>query len=90
LVRIYDQHAAGDIAGAAATFDRYCPLIRYEFQPKIGLALRKYILMKRGIIASDTIRSPGMRMDDETARELEATVVRVGLSLDAHGVAVLV
>lgn len=90
LVRIYDQHAAGDIAGAAATFDRYCPLIRYEFQPKIGLALRKYILKKRGIITSDTIRSPGMRIDEETARELEATVERVGLSLDARGVAVLV
>ena len=37
LVRIYDQFAAGDLAGAAATFDKYCPLIRYEFQPKIGL-----------------------------------------------------
>jgi 4-hydroxy-tetrahydrodipicolinate synthase len=81
LVRIYDQYAAGNHAGAAATFDRYCPLIRYEFQPKLGLALRKYVYKQRGIIASDFIRSPGMRMDAVTARELEATVQRVGLNI---------
>lgn len=82
LVRIYQHHATGNFAAAAATFDRYCPLIRYEFQPKVGLALRKTTYMRRGVIASDTIRSPGMRMDPITASELEATVKRVGLSLD--------
>jgi 4-hydroxy-tetrahydrodipicolinate synthase len=85
LVRIYAQFAAGDHKGAAATFDRYCPLIRYEFQPKIGLALRKHTYQKRGVIASSTIRAPGMRMDAVTARELEATVARVGLSLASRG-----
>ncbi|MES2533002.1 MAG: dihydrodipicolinate synthase family protein [Pseudomonadota bacterium] len=86
LVRIHAQFAAGDLAGAAATFDRYCPLIRYEFQPKIGLALRKYTYQKRGVIACSAIRSPGMRIDALTARELEATVARVGLSLEHRGV----
>ncbi|MDB5820188.1 MAG: dihydrodipicolinate synthase family protein [Rhizobacter sp.] len=86
LVKIHAKFAAGDLAGAAATFDRYCPLIRYEFQPKIGLALRKYTYQKRGVIASNAIRSPGMRIDAVTARELEATVARVGLSLEPIGV----
>jgi len=85
LVRIYDQFAAGDLAGAAATFDKYCPLIRYEFQPKIGLSLRKYVYRKRGVIGSDAIRSPGMRIDPETERELEAVIARVGLDLDQRG-----
>ncbi|MEY2890306.1 MAG: hypothetical protein RJA98_214 [Pseudomonadota bacterium] len=85
LVRIHQQFAAGDVAGAAATFDRYCPLIRYEFQPKIGLALRKYTYQQRGVIASAALRAPGMRMDPLTARELEATVARVGLSLSQRG-----
>lgn len=85
LVRIYGHHAAGDVAAAAATFDRYCPLIRYEFQPKLGLALRKYTYQQRGVIASDFVRAPGMRMDGVTARELEATVARVGLSLSHRG-----
>jgi 4-hydroxy-tetrahydrodipicolinate synthase len=83
LVRIYQQYARGEHAGAAATFDRYCPLIRYEFQPKLGLALRKYVYQRRGLIASDAIRAPGMRLDPVTIRELEATVERVGLSLTA-------
>lgn len=86
LVRIYRHYAAGDVAAAAATFDRYCPLIRYEFQPKLGLALRKYTYVKRGVIANDFVRAPGMRMDPITARELEATVARVGLSLAQRGV----
>jgi 4-hydroxy-tetrahydrodipicolinate synthase len=89
LVRIYKQFASADHVGASATFDKYCPLIRYEFQPKIGLALRKYIYLKRGVIACDAIRSPGMRMDPLTARELEATVERVGLSITAKGALVI-
>nr|WP_198979875.1 dihydrodipicolinate synthase family protein [Herbaspirillum sp. ASV7] len=89
LVRIYDKFAAGDLAGAAATFDKYCPLIRYEFQPKIGLSLRKYVYRKRGVIASDAIRSPGMRIDPETERELEAVIARVGLDLNQRGALVI-
>ncbi|MGV2907835.1 dihydrodipicolinate synthase family protein [Achromobacter sp. AGC25] len=85
LVAIYERYARGDKAGAAAIFDRYCPLIRYEFQPKIGLALRKYVYQRRGAIKSYALRSPGMRIDPVTAAELEATVARVGLSLAATG-----
>ncbi len=83
LVSIYRHYVAGDIAGAAAVFDKYCPLIRYEFQPKVGLALRKYIYMRRGAIACDAIRSPGIRIDPVTTRELEAVIARVGLAVDS-------
>jgi 4-hydroxy-tetrahydrodipicolinate synthase len=85
LVRIHALYAAGDEAGAAAVFDRYCPLIRYEFQPKIGLALRKHIYKLRGAIASSAIRAPGMRLDAISEREIEAIVGRVGLSLRVGG-----
>ncbi|MEK6215835.1 MAG: dihydrodipicolinate synthase family protein, partial [Boseongicola sp.] len=37
-------------------FDAYLPLIRYESQPGLGLAIRKYILAKRGAIAHDAVR----------------------------------
>jgi len=40
-------------------FDAHLPLIRYEQQPGPGLAVRKYVLMRRGVIASDTLRKPG-------------------------------
>lgn len=85
LVEIYNRFAAGDQAGAAAVFDRYCPLIRYEFQPKLGLALRKHVYQKRGAIKSRAIRAPGMKIDALTVQELEATIARVGLSVNARG-----
>jgi len=85
LIAIYQRYTAGDEQGAAQLFDKYLPLIRYEFQPKLGLALRKHIYKRRGAIKHENIRSPGMRMDDRTVRELEAIVHRVGLSLDVHG-----
>ena len=40
-------------------FDAHLPLIRYEQQPGPGLAVRKYVLMRRGVIASETLRKPG-------------------------------
>lgn len=82
LVKIFQQFKAGDESGAAATFDKYMPLIRYEFQPKIGLAFRKHTFKQRGIFTSDFIRAPGMDLDDRSRRELEALVARVGLSFD--------
>src|SRR5579862_4386201 len=39
-------------------FDAHLPLIRYEQQPGAGLAVRKYVLQKRGAIVHDTQRAP--------------------------------
>lgn len=82
LVKIFDLFQAGQEQAAAATFDKYVPLIRYEFQPKIGVAFRKYSYMKRGIFESDYIRTPGMKLDSRSQREFEQIVARVGLSFD--------
>lgn len=82
LVRIYRQFVSGDVGGATRTFDHYMPLIRYEFQPKIGLAFRKHVYRKRGVFASDHIRRPGLALDDESREEFEAIVARVGLRLE--------
>jgi len=61
------------------------PLIRYEFQPKIGLAYRKFTYRKRGIIDSSFIRSPGLQIGAYTEQELTAVVERVGFSLALNG-----
>jgi len=82
LVAVYEAFRAGDVERAAAIFDRYVPLIRYEFQPKIGLAYRKFTYHRRGIIDSEFIRPPGLRIDDYTRAELTAVIERVGLGLD--------
>ncbi|MDZ7802277.1 MAG: dihydrodipicolinate synthase family protein [Trueperaceae bacterium] len=81
LVGIHRAFAGGDEARATELFDRYCPLIRYEFQPKIGLAFRKHIYRRRGIIDTTHVRKPGMTLDARTEAELEAIVHRVGLRL---------
>ena len=81
LLAIHDRYRSGDHEAATQVFDRFIPYIRYEFQPKIGLAYRKHLFWKRGIIASTTIRSPGMRLDTRSRDELERVVRRVGLPL---------
>lgn len=83
LLDIWQRFTAGDKDGAARVFDHYTPLLRYEFQPKIGLAFRKHVFWKRGIFESDYIRPPGPKLDDRSRTELEATIARVGLSLEA-------
>ena len=85
LLEIWQRFTAGERSGAAEVFDRYCPLLRYEFQPKLGLAFRKHVYRSRGVFSSDHIRSPGLRLDDRSRAELEATIKRVGLSLDRIG-----
>ncbi|MBP6019154.1 MAG: dihydrodipicolinate synthase family protein [Burkholderiaceae bacterium] len=86
LLRIYALFSSGDTTAAADVFDRYCSLIRYEFQPMIALALRKYSYMQRGIISSDTMRSPATPIDAVTRQEFESVVRRVGLRPTAKGV----
>ena len=83
LLAVYEAFRAGQVALAASIFDRYVPLIRYEFQPKIGLGYRKYVYQQRGIIDSSFIRPPGMQIDDYTRAELRGVMARVGFELDA-------
>ncbi len=85
LVDIVQRYRRGDVDGAAALFDRVLPLIRYEFQPGIGVALRKHVFQRRGVFATTTVRAPSPPVDDATIREFEAVAKRVGLDLDAPG-----
>ena len=86
LLAVYDAFTSGNHDHAAALFDHYVPLIRYEFQPKIGLAYRKFVYQRRGIIDSTFIRPPGLQIDDASRAELTAIVERVGFSLEITGV----
>ena len=55
LVEIYSKWADGDRDGATTTFYHYLPLIRFENQQRINLAIRKHIYHLRGVIASSPI-----------------------------------
>ncbi len=67
---------AGEHDRARDIFDAYLPLIRYEQQPGAGLAARKYVLAKRGIIASDAQRRPSSGLSKLEIAEIEALLVR--------------
>ncbi len=70
LITIYKSFRRGDLAAAGEVFYRACPLLRYEFQPGVGLAVRKEIYRQRGAIASALVRHPGSQIDADLRREL--------------------
>jgi 4-hydroxy-tetrahydrodipicolinate synthase len=57
-------------------FDAYMPMVRYEAQPGLGLAIRKYTLAQRGVIAHETVRKPGAALSDRTKTEVDALANR--------------
>ncbi len=77
LVEVHDRFAAGRTEEAFDLYDAYLPLIRYEQQPGIGLAIRKEILHRRGVLASPKVRPPGPRLDAQDRAELESLLTRV-------------
>ncbi|MGI9391332.1 MAG: dihydrodipicolinate synthase family protein, partial [Boseongicola sp.] len=66
----------GDEGAARDIFDVYLPLIRYESQPGLGLAVRKHILAKRGAIAHETVRAPGPKLTAASIGEIETLISR--------------
>jgi 4-hydroxy-tetrahydrodipicolinate synthase len=58
-------------------FDAHLPLMRYEQQKDIGLAVRKYVLKRRGILTSDAQRKPWPRLTAESIAEVEYLLSRV-------------
>lgn len=74
VVRLADGHAdeAHDL------FDAHLPLIRYEQQLGTGLAVRKYIMMRRGLLRADTQRSPGHSLSPAERAEVDLLLTRLG------------
>lgn len=59
-------------------FDAHLPLVRYEQQQGVGLAVRKYVLQKRGAIASDAQRKPASGLTAAAKAEIDYLLARVG------------
>jgi 4-hydroxy-tetrahydrodipicolinate synthase len=79
LVDIYTRFTAGDIDGATGVFYKYLPLIRFENQPRINLAIRKHIYHRRGAIATPRARAPFAPVDAETLADLDDILRRLDL-----------
>ncbi|PXW70232.1 4-hydroxy-tetrahydrodipicolinate synthase [Loktanella sp. PT4BL] len=85
MAQVIAAHNAGDIDRARDIFDVYMPMVRYEAQPGLGLAIRKYTLAQRGVIAHDTLRKPGGVLTAETRAEVDALAARQAVKLRALG-----
>src|SRR6188472_3784709 len=79
LVEIFTKFTSGDRDGATEVFYKYLPIIRFENQPRINLALRKHIYHLRGVIASSRVRSPFTPVDADTLADLDDILSRLAL-----------
>jgi 4-hydroxy-tetrahydrodipicolinate synthase len=78
LVDVVKLSKAGARDAAHDLFDAHLPLIRYEQQPGAGLAVRKYVLQKRGVIASMAQRKPAAAISATAKAEVDYLLARVG------------
>jgi 4-hydroxy-tetrahydrodipicolinate synthase len=81
LVQIVGLFRAGRTDEAADVFYRAVPLMRFEFQEGIGMAIRKEVLHRRGALASPATRPPAAQLDKTTREALE----RVMAWVQQHG-----
>lgn len=77
LIDVVNLSKQGKRDAAHDLFDAHLPLIRYEQQPGAGLAVRKYVLQKRGIIASSAQRKPGASITATARAEVDYLLSRV-------------
>jgi 4-hydroxy-tetrahydrodipicolinate synthase len=78
LVDVVQLRAAGRRDEAHDLFDAHLPYLRYEQQQgPVGLAVRKYVLMRRGILTSDAQRKPALGLSAHARAEVDYLVARI-------------
>jgi len=85
LVAVVALHASGKAERAEDLFDAYLPLVRYEQQPGFGLAVRKEVLRRRGVIACALTRAPGPSLSQRDHMELSQLIARLDRRLRELG-----
>lgn len=77
LTGVVRRARSGDLDAAETLFDSYLPLVRYEQQPGMGLAVRKEILFRRRVLASPALRRPGYAMTVADLGDLDTMMARL-------------
>jgi 4-hydroxy-tetrahydrodipicolinate synthase len=83
LVQIVQLFRAGRVDDAADVFYRTVPLMRFEFQEGIGMAIRKEVLHRRGALGSPATRAPASQLDRSTREALDRVMAWVEASRSA-------
>lgn len=79
LVDIVRRWFSGDVDGARAAFYAALPLVRFENQPGLNIAIRKEIYRRRGALGSARVRAPGAQLDAGTLADLDDVLAHVHL-----------
>ena len=74
LVEVVKLFSAGHALKAADAFYRYTPLLRFEAQEGIGLAIRKEVLRRRGALQYPGVRLPGPTLGASTRDGLDQVI----------------
>lgn len=77
LCDVVRLNAEGKREEAHDLFDAHLPLLRYEQQPGAGLAVRKYVMMRRGILTSAAQRKPASAMSETARKEVDHLLGRL-------------
>lgn len=77
LVECVSLWHKGDHDGARSVLQRHLPLIAFEQQPKIALAIRKECLRRRGFIAESSVRPPAASMPQVLLSALDAHLAAI-------------
>ncbi|MEO1471938.1 MAG: dihydrodipicolinate synthase family protein [Pseudomonadota bacterium] len=84
LVQVCAGHAENP-ERAHDIFDAHLPMVRYEQQPGIGLAVRKEVLRRRGAIASAALRAPAPRLTPKDHDDVTRLMTRLERRLKEIG-----
>lgn len=84
LAQVYALFEAGEADAAEDLYDLYLPILRYEYQIGVGLAVRKEILRRRGAIRCAATRAPGPALDADDHEELSTLMRRLDAKLAAR------
>jgi 4-hydroxy-tetrahydrodipicolinate synthase len=77
LVDVVRLTVEGKRDAAHDLFNAHLPLVRYEQQPGAGLAVRKYVLMRRGVLGTDAQRKPGKGLSARARSEVDYLLSRL-------------
>lgn len=77
MTGVYRLWTEGKHDQAEDLYDAYLPLVRHEAQYGLGLAIRKYVLVKRGAFRSEHVRQPGPRLTAEDRAEIDHLISRL-------------
>ena len=70
---------------AADVFYRNVALMRFEFQEGIGMAIRKEVLRRRGVLRHAGVRAPGVSLDAGTSAALDRILAWTGRAAHKAG-----